>query len=251
MRRLALAAVVIGALAVAPHAGASASCTVRGEAIAGIPRSHVLTRQGPLVAYRVRGASADTWWACRTGFPGAPVRLGIDESHQDGASEYGPAVTLGKLHLSAGGFVFFYRESNLEAFATCTKFYDYPCSGPIGSLLALELPGRRIGVLASFKTDATDASGADSSTTLTRVVVGADGVIAWLLHRATATATGPARPADTLYGCTATVRAGIPGCAPAVLATGTIPPASLALHAGITLTFTLNGASQAATVPGA
>ena len=245
MRRLALAAVAISALIGAPHAGASAPCTVRGDTIAGVSRSHVLATQGPLVVYRVRGASADTWWACRTGFPGPPTKLGIDESHQDGASEYGPAVTLSRPHLSIGGFVFFYRVTNLQSFAQCTKYYSYPCPGPTGSLLVLSLPGRRVGVVDRFTADILDSSGADSSTMLTRVVVGADGLVAWLLHRQAATATGPAPPVDTLYGCTVTVRA---GCAPQVLATGTIAPASLQLHV-VTLTFTENGASQVAVIP--
>ena len=248
MRRLALAAVAIGALAVAPHAGAIASCTVRGNAIAGVPRSHVLATQGPLVVYRVRRASADTWWACRTNFPGPPARLGIDQSHQDGASEYGPAVTLGRLHLSIGGFVFFYRDSGLQAYAACTKYEAYPCSGPTGSLLVLSVFGRHLGVLDRFTTDILDASGADSSTALTRVVVGVDGLVAWLRHRQAATATGPAPPVDTLYGCTVTVHAGVPGCAPLLLATGTIAPASLALHVD-TLTFTENGTSRVAAIP--
>jgi hypothetical protein len=248
MRRVVLAAVAICALTAAPHAGASASCVVRGDAIAGVARSHVLAEQGPLVAYRVRGASADTWWACRTGFPGSPVKLGTDESYQDGASEYGPAVTLGRLHLSIGGFVFFYRVSNLESYAQCTKYYQYPCSGPTGSLLAVSLPERRIGAVDRFVTDSLDASGADSSTKLTRVVVGTDGLVAWLLHRQAATAAGPQPPVDTLDGCTVTVRAGTPGCVTQVLASGTIPPASLALHVD-TVTFTENGTSQVAVVP--
>ena len=248
MRRLALAAVAIGALALAPHAGASAPCTVRGDAIAGVPRSHVLATLGPLVAYRVRRSSADTWWACRSGFPGTPTKLGIDESHQDGASEYGPAVTLGRLHLSAGGFVFFYRDSNLEAYAECTKYYAYPCSGPTGSLLVLSVSTRRIGVVDRFATDILDSSDADSSTTPTRVVVGVDGLVAWLLHRQAATAAGPRPPVDTLYGCTVTVRAGTPGCVTKVLASGTIPAASLQLHID-TVTFTENGTSQVAVIP--
>ena len=248
MRRVVLAAVAIGALAEAPHAGASASCVVQGNAIAGVARSHVLARLGSLVAYRVRGASADTWWACRTGFPGAPVRLGIDESHQDGASEYGPGVTLSRLRLSIGGFVFFYRESNLESYAECTKYYDYPCSGPTGTLFAVSLLERRIGVVDRFTTDRLDASGADSSTMLTRVVVGVDGLVAWLLHRRGATNAAPAPAVDTLYGCTVTVLAGVPGCVPEVLASGTIPAASLQLHV-VTLTFTDNGASQAVVIP--
>jgi len=248
MRRLALATAAIAALVGASHAGASASCVVRGHAIAGVPRSHVLAAVGPLVAYRVRGASADTWWACRAGFPGLPTKLGIDETYQDGASEYGPAVTLGRLRLSIGGYVFFYRDSNLESFAECTKYYAYPCSGPTGSLLVLDLFSRRIRVLDRFATDVLDSSDADSSTTLTRVVVGADGVIAWLLHHQAATATGPAPPVDTLYGCTVTARAGIPGCAPEVIATGTIVPASPQLHV-TTLTFTVNGTSQVAVIP--
>jgi hypothetical protein len=221
---------------------------VRGDTIAGVPRSHVLATLGPLVAYRVRRASADTWWACRSGFPRTPTKLGIDESYQDGASEYGPAVTLSRLHLGIGGFVFFYRESNLEAYAECTKYYAYPCSGPTGSLLVLSVFGRRIGVVDRFATDILDASDADSSTTLTRVVVGADGLVAWLLHRQAATPAGPAPPVDTLYGCTVTVRAGIPGCTPKVLATGTIEPASVQLQLA-TLTFTENGASQVAVIP--
>ncbi len=248
MRRVALAAVAICALAAAPHAGASASCVVQANAIAGVARSHVLARLGPLVAYRVRGRSADAWWACRTGFPGPPVKLGTDESYQDGASEYGPAVTLSRLHLSIGGFVFFYRESNLESYAQCTKYYSYPCSGPTGTLLAVSLPDRRIGVVDRFATDILDSSGADSSTTLTRGVVGAVGLVAWLLHRQAATPQGPAPPVDTLYGCTVTMRAGTPGCAPKVLASGTIPPASLQLHVD-TVTFTVNGTSQVAIVP--
>ena len=245
MRRLALAAVAIGALAAASHAPASASCTVRGDTIAGVSRSHVLATQGPLVVYRVRGTSADTWWACRTGFPGPPTKLGIDESYQDGASEYGPAVTLSRPHLSIGGFVFFYRVANLESFAQCTKYYAYPCSGPTGSLLVLSLSGRRIGVVDRFTTDVLDSSGADSTTMLTRVVVGADGLIAWLLHRQAASATGPAPAVDTLYGCTVTVRA---GCAPQALATGKIAPASLQLHV-VTLTFTENGTPEVAVIP--
>jgi len=196
----------------------------------------------------VRRGSADTWWACRTGFPGTPTKLGIDESYQDGASEYGPAVTLGRLHLSVGGFVFFYRDSNLQSFAECTKYYDYACSGPTGSLLVLSVFGRHIGVVDRFTTDILDSSGADSSTMPTRVVVGADGLVAWLLHRQAATAAGPAPPVDTLYGCTVTVRVGIPGCAPRALATGTIEPASLQLHLA-TLTFTENGSSQVAVIP--
>ena len=248
MRRLALAAVAISALIGAPHAGASASCAVRGHAIAGVARSHVLATAGPLVVYRVRGASADTWWVCRTGFPGPATKLGIDESYQDGASEYGPAVTLGEPHLSIGGFVFFYRVTNLESYAECTKYYSYPCSGPDGSLLVLSLSDRRIGVVDRFTTDVLDSSGADSSTMLTRVVVGTDGLVAWLLHRQAATAAGPAPPVDTLYGCTVTLRDGLPGCAAQVLATGTIPASSLQLH-DVTLTFTLNGTSQTDVVP--
>ena len=248
MRRVALAAVAIFALAAAPHAGASGSCIVRGKAIAGVARSRVLAELGPLVAYRVRGRSADTWWACRTNFPDTPVKLGTDESYQDGANEYGPAVTLGRLHLSIGGFVFFYRESNLESYAECTKYYDYPCSGPTGTLLAASLLERRIGVVDRFATDSLDAHGADSSTTLTRVVVGVDGRVAWLLHRQAATTAGPQAPVDTLYGCTVTVRARTPGCVTQVLATGTIPPDSLALHVD-TVTFTDNGTSQVAVIP--
>lgn len=248
MRRVALAAVAICALAGAPHAGASASCTVRGGAIAGVARSHVLATLGPLVAYRVRGGSADTWWACRTGFPGSPVKLGIDESYQDGASEYGPGVTLGHLHLGIGGFVFFYRESNLESYAECTKYYAYPCSGPTGTLLAVSLLDRRIGVVDRFATDILDSSEADSSTTLTRVLAGTDGLVAWLLHRQAATAAGPATPVDTLYGCTVTPRGGASACDPQLLATGTIAPASLALHLA-TLTFTVDGTARAVVVP--
>ena len=151
---------------------------MRGDAIAGVPRSHVLATLGPLVAYRVRGASADTWWACRTNFPATPVKLGIDETHQDGASEYGPAVTLSRLHLGIGGFFVYYHESNLETYAECTKYYAYPCAGPTGSLLVADLFGRHVGVVDSFTTDVLDSSGADSSTTPTRVVVGAVGLVA-------------------------------------------------------------------------
>ena len=144
---------------------------MRGDAIAGVPRSHVLATLGPLVAYRVRGRPPTR------GGPAAPASRHAgearhDESYQDGASEYGPAATLGRLHLGIGGFVFFYRESGLESYAACTKYYAYPCSGRPARCSRLDVD-RRVGVVDRFATDILDSSGADSSTTLTRVVVGA------------------------------------------------------------------------------
>jgi hypothetical protein len=250
MRGGVLATVAAGALALATLAASgaaarSAGCVVQGRAIAGIPHSRVLATRGATVVYRVRGKGPDAWWACRRGGTGHSF-IGSDDSFRGRNTEYGPNRTISDLRL-AGDWVIAMQEIGHVQYVACTKYMQYPCTGPTESLVAVKVGSAGPGTLTQFTTDTTDSSGDGTDIAWKSVLLSSAGGAAWLLRSQAFTPSSSAPAILTLYGCVIVKGPNGSGCTPVQLASGAIDPASLNL-AGTTLTWTGGGQSQSASL---
>ena len=234
----ALALVALYRLGPPPASAAAPSCVARG------PHTAVIASNSGTVVYRVRTATADTWWACRTG-GGRRTRIGVDDRFQNGASEYGPSSVLTHLRL-AGGWASVVHEAGADAYAACTKYVVYPCSGVTSTLVVIDARSGRRGALATVDTQTTDDTGGGTQVDWLRTVLSPAGGVAWLLRRTTYSASGAATAGvPTLYGCL--IRGTGVGCAPLTLAQEDVDPASLRVS-GATLSWTTAGRPRSASL---
>lgn len=245
MTRRALIAAGLTALvaATAPAAAQAAAprCTPTGQAIAHVPRSHVLATSGPLVVYRVRGANEDTLWACQRGSRTRGL-VGHDDSFQSSDGEYGPSTTVGDLHL-AGRWVLATIETGDDAFSECTKYQQQGCTGPIDALVLVDAAtGERLTV-SRILTVAL-------SQTLTRwldTALSPLGAVAWLTETTPVIGNGDGPSSEVLQGCLVRAAGTSLSCPGTTLSSATVDPHSL-VFAGATLRWTVAGQPQSATL---
>jgi len=240
------AAAVAAASSWSPAAASTPSCAVAGQTIAGVAHSHVLATDRATIVYRVRGHSADAWWACRAGR--APrAFIGTDDSFQKRNDEYGPSRTLSDLRI-AGRWVVAVGASGLADYETCSKYQQSPCTGPTETLLAADATTPRgPGTLTQFQTDTSDANGNGTDIVWKRVLLSPAGAVAWLLRSEAFTQSSSSAATFTIYGCVLADGAGGPDCTPTQVASGATIPSSLGLS-GTTLTWTADGQSQSASL---
>ena len=221
-----------------PASAAAPSCVARG------PHTAVIASNGGTVVYRVRSSTADALWVCRTG-TGRRTRIGVDDSFQNGASEYGASSILTHLRL-AGSWVSVVHEAGADAYAACTKYVVYPCSGVTSTLVVVDARSGRRGALATIETQTTDDTGGGTQVQWLRTVLSPAGGVAWLLRRTTYSAGGAATVGvPTLYGCL--IRGTGVGCAPLTLAQENVDPASLRVS-GTMLSWTTDGQPRSASL---
>jgi hypothetical protein len=249
--RVCVATVTVALLGVAatnvPADAGVGGCAVQRHAIVGVRHSRVIAASGTVVLYRVRGAGADTYWACRRG-SGGRVLIGRDDRFQKGGSEYGATSTLSDIHLG-GYWVTAIAETGADMFAVCTKYVSYPCPSPVDTLVVVDVRSGAHGSLTRVLADTSDATGSGTTTTWKRTLLSAKGGVAWLLSSASYTqASGSASPVSALYGCVTMGdgHGGI-GCTPRLLGQGSIVAASLALT-GTTLRWTSGAQRQSASL---
>jgi hypothetical protein len=222
-------------------AEAAVRCVVRGHAIPGVAHSRVLSVSAEVVVYRTRGPSADGFWACsrrRNRF----VLVGRDDSYQSAEEEYGPTTTLSQLHV-AGNWLIVTHETGAAEFAGCTKYAISSCTGPLDTLVVVDVARGLRGQLATIITDQTDASGKGSQVMWSRTLLSPMGAVAWLQkgEAETQAASPPlAASASSLYGCRVTIMKGTVGCTKRLLAQGDIDTATVRLTA-TTLSWTASG----------
>jgi hypothetical protein len=249
VRRASTACLIAGVLSVAgwsTPAGAAVRCVVRGHAIRGVAHSRVVSVSDQVVVYRTRGPTSDGFWACgRKG--NRFVLVGRDDTYQSAEEEYGPTTTLSQFHV-AGNWLIVTHETGADEFAGCTKYAISSCSGPVDTLVVVNVARGLRGQLAKIITDQTNASGKVSQVTWTRTLLSPEGAAAWLQTGGPETGPSsppPGEPRSSLYGCLLTITNGTVGCTGRLFAQGDIAVASLRL-AATTLSWTAGAQPQSA-----
>jgi len=228
-------------------AQASVPCAVRGQIIAGVTHSRVVSVSGEVVVYRVRREREqrrlDTVWVCDRRDNRA-VRIGSDEwlLNEDIGEGLVAENTLGRVQI-AGPWVLATQTGD-EDEAGCFKYEVSNCNGPSNTLVvanaALGLAGR----LASIRDYVEELSKGGYVKTptkaWTRTLLSPQGAVAWLEE----SGSGSVK-ATALYGCLAHAVHGKIGCSVRTQAEGDIEPDSVRLS-HTTLTWMVGGSAQAA-----
>lgn len=228
-------------------AEASVGCTVRGDRVAGVAHSRIISAKGVVVVYRVRRESeqqrVDTIWVCDRGH-GRAVRIGSDEwvPNEDLGEGHIPNKTLEYLQV-AGPWVLAMQTEDEDG-AGCSKYEVSACNGPSNTLVianAAEGLATRPASIRDY-VEEPSASGYVKSPTKAwvRTLLSPAGAVAWLEEAG----SGSARR-TSLYGCLARAVDRKFACATRTYAEGAIEPGSVALS-GSTLTWMLGGQPQEA-----
>jgi hypothetical protein len=247
-----IAAGLLAALAGASStpARAAASCAVRGDAMVGVAHSHVVAMSASIVVYRSRGAMFANYWACRRG-TARRVFIGRSDAFDPVNYEYGRQSALRHV-LIAGDWVTVIHETGFDIYNACTKYNSFPCPGPIDNLVAVDVSSGQRGRLASFDTDHSAASGAQTIIRWRGIVLSSVGAVAWLtstVELAYVAGAAPTPEVFALYGCSAMAsRHGAVRCAPHLIATGGAIDANSLRLRGTALTWTVGGQPESASL---